>query len=93
MEGKNMFITNCIEELYDETFDSVYGALAGMIRQEPEQAEQRIRGILKNLYIRQGNDWTGRGAIGNAAMDASISAYESILHELTFSKVNSADLN
>jgi len=53
-----------------------------MVTRDPEGAEQAIRGILKGLYIRQGNDWTGRGEIGNAGLDASIAAYECILAEL-----------
>ena len=77
-----MSMTNFIEENYENTFESVHAALAEMVRQEPERAQQTIRGILKGLYIRQGNDWTGRGAIGDAGLEASIAAYECILAEL-----------
>jgi hypothetical protein len=54
-----------------------------MVHKHPDSAEQIIRGFLKSLYIRQGNDWTGRGAIGNAGLDATIAAHESLLVELT----------
>ena len=77
-----MSMTNFIEENYENTFDSVHAALAEMVRKEPERAQLTIRGILKGLYIRQGNDWTGRGAIGDAGLEASIAAYECILAEL-----------
>jgi hypothetical protein len=76
-----MPITTYIEERYDDTFVSVYDSLKDMVRKDPDHAEQYARGILKCLYIRQGNDWTGRGAIGNAGLDASIAAHESILAE------------
>ena len=76
-----MSITTFIEENYDETFESVYAALAEMVRQNPDQARQTIRGILKDLYVRQGLNWTGRGAIGDAGIEASIAAYECILTE------------
>ena len=71
-----------IEEHKDDTFASVHGALIDSIRQYPDQAETQIRGILRNLYINQGLDWTGRGEACNAALEASIAAYECILVEL-----------
>jgi hypothetical protein len=76
-----MSITTYLDKQYEDTFDSVYDSLKEMVRQDPDHAEQYVRGILKSLYIRQGNDWTGRGAIGDAGLGASIAAYESILAE------------
>jgi hypothetical protein len=78
-----MSMTGYIDERYDETFVSVYEELFDMAAKDPEQAEKHIRKTLKSLYIRQGNDWTGRGAIGNAGLDASIAASEAVLAELT----------
>jgi hypothetical protein len=77
-----MSMTGYIDEHYEETFESVYGSLLEMVQRDPVQAERFVRGVLKDLYIRQGNDWTGRGAIGNAGLDASVAAYESVLAEL-----------
>jgi hypothetical protein len=77
-----MSMTTFIEENYDETFNSVHAALADMVRKDPEKARQTIRGILQGMYVRQGNNWTGRGAIGDAGLDASIAAYECILAEV-----------
>ena len=76
-----MSMTKFIKENYDETFESVYAALVEMVRQNPDHSRQTIRGILKDLYVRQGHDWTGRGAIGDAGIEASIAAYECILAE------------
>ncbi len=78
-----MAITTYIEERYDETFESVYTVLIDLARKDPAVACQKIRQTLKSLYIRQGNDWTGRGAIGNAGLDASVAAHEAVLAELT----------
>lgn len=72
-------MTEYIEERYQETFDSVYQSLSEMAAQQPEETLAHIRQTLKSLYIRSGNDWTGRGAIGNAGLDASIAAHESVL--------------
>ena len=72
-------MTEYIDERYQETFDSVYQTLWEMALQQPEETLAHIRQTLKSLYIRSGNDWTGRGAIGNAGLDASIAAHESVL--------------
>ena len=63
------------------TFELVYAALTEMLLKDYDRAKIAIRGILKDLYIRQGNDWTGRDAIGDAGLEASIAAYECILAE------------
>ncbi len=75
-----MPITTFIKENYDETFESVNAALTEVMRLNPDQARQTIRGILQDLCVRQGLDWTG-GAIGDAGIEASIAAYECILAE------------
>lgn len=77
-----MSMTDYIDERYDDTYESIYLSLAEMVRKDRDKAGQYIREILRNMYIRQGNDWTGRGAIGNAGLDASIAAYECILAEM-----------
>ncbi|GFO68613.1 hypothetical protein GMLC_21920 [Geomonas limicola] len=71
-----------LDELYDSTFESVYEALVEMVRKDPRWALQQIRGILKSLYVRQGNDWSGRGVVSDTGIDASIAAHESILADL-----------
>lgn len=77
-----MAMTAYIDERYDDTFDSVYTVLRELAQHNPDQAVHHIRQTLKSLYIRQGNDWTGRGAIGNAGLDASVAAHEAVLAEL-----------
>jgi hypothetical protein len=81
-------MTDYIEERYEDTFSSVYAVLQELAQKDPEQTERHIRQTLKSLYIRQGNDWTGRGAIGNAGLDASVAAHESVLAELAFHSEN-----
>jgi len=53
-----------------------------MVRHDPDHAILTMRGILAGMYVRQGNNWTGRGAIGDAGLNASIAAYECILAEM-----------
>jgi len=71
-----------LNELYDSTFQSVYDALVEMTRKDPIGAMHHIKQVLKGLYVWQGNNWTGRGVVGDASIDASIAAHESILAEL-----------
>jgi hypothetical protein len=75
-----------LDQLYDSTFDSVYEDLAEMAQEDPVWAIQKIRGVLKSLYVRQGNDWAGRGVVGDTGIDASIAAHESMLAELASRK-------
>ena len=84
-------MTTFSDRHYDETFESVHQALVEMVQRDAEQAEPTIRGILKSLYVRQGNDWTGRGEIGNAGLDASIAAYECILAEMYHNSLESRE--
>ncbi len=77
-----MSMIDFIDEHYDDTFAATYGFLVEMHKKNPDEAESQIRRTLKSLYVRQGNDWTGRGAAGNAGVDASIAAHEALLAEL-----------
>ena len=53
--------------------------LTKLAGQNLHQAKKIISGILKSVYVRQGNDWTGRDALGNTEVDASIAAYGCVL--------------
>jgi hypothetical protein len=75
-------MTYYIDQRFDDTRASVYASLESLVRKDPDHAAQHIRQTLNSLYVRQGNDWTGRGAIGNAGLDATVAAHESILAEL-----------
>ena len=71
-----------LEELYDTTFASVHEMLREQARRNPERVAHQIRQVLKTLYVQQGNDWAGRGVVGDTSIDASIAAHESILADL-----------
>jgi hypothetical protein len=78
-----MSMIDFIDEHYDDTFASTYRFLEEMARTKPDEAQGHIRRTLRSLYVRQGNDWTGRGAAGNAGVDATIAAHEAFLAELS----------
>jgi len=77
-----MSVTNYLERHYESTFESVYEALAEMARRNPKKAQHHIGQVLKSLYVLQGNDWSGRGIVGDTGIAASIAAHESMLAEL-----------
>ena len=81
-----MSMIDFIDEHYDDTFAATYRLLEEMVRTKPDEAQAHIRRTLTSLYVRQGNDWTGRGAAGNAGMDATIAAHEAFLAELNSSR-------
>lgn len=80
-----MAMADYLDQRYDDTFEAVFEGLSEMARHMPDQAVLHIRQTLKSLYVRQGNDWTGRGAIGNAGLDASVAAHEAVLAQLVAS--------
>ncbi len=47
---------------------------------DPSCTLASLEGVLKNLYIHEGNNWDGRGAIQSVTMSATIAAYEQFIH-------------
>jgi hypothetical protein len=68
-----------IESHYQETFDTVYATAMDLIDKDKERGLAQIRGLLRSLYVRQGNDIDGRGHFGDSDLAATIAAYELVL--------------
>lgn len=68
-----------IESHYKETFDTVYADAMALIEKDKGQGIAQIRGLLRSLYVRQGNDIDGRGHFGDSDLAATIAAYELVL--------------
>jgi hypothetical protein len=49
--------------------------------EDPEGLREQLERELRSLYVRQGNDWTGRGEIGDARLEATIAVLEAIRAE------------
>ena len=71
-----------IESHYKETFDTTYATAMDLIDKDKEKGIDQIRGLLRSLYVRQGNDIDGRGHFGDSDMNATIAAYELVLATL-----------
>ncbi|HIJ96339.1 MAG TPA: hypothetical protein HPP94_11500 [Desulfuromonadales bacterium] len=78
-----MTVHHCVEQRYEDAYESIHAALIEQVRQNPAEAARTIRKTLTSLYVRQGNDWTGRGDIGNAGINATIAAHECVLAEVS----------
>jgi hypothetical protein len=75
--------TEWIDEKYSQVFDEELLGLERRKEQDPSYSLSDAVGILKNLYIMDGNDWTGRGFVGDTTMSATIAAYEHFIAEET----------
>jgi len=64
---------------YKETFDEETRGLERRRQSDPNCKVEDIEAILKSLYIMDGADHDGRGAVGDIILAASISAYEKFI--------------
>jgi len=64
---------------YNETFAEELRGLERRRAADPRCTIADIEGTLKHLYIMDGADWGGRGGVQDAAMAATIAAYEHFL--------------
>lgn len=71
-----MHMKKIIEAHYRESFDSAYAFAMTLMEMDKEQGVAQIRGTLRSLYVRQGNDIDGRGHFGDSDIEATIAAYE-----------------
>ncbi len=69
------------EKIYDDTFNNVCKEIGLRKQNDPKFTKEELEGVLRSLYVDQGNDWDGRGEIRDIINDATISACELVLAE------------
>ncbi|MFO7765392.1 MAG: hypothetical protein R6V33_03050 [Pelovirga sp.] len=57
------------------------GFFAEQLDDNPAGLLEQLEPELRSLYVRQGNDWTGRGEIGDARLDATVAVLEAVRAE------------
>jgi hypothetical protein len=67
------------DELYDSTFTAALASLEASMRRN-KRALEEAKGILRHLYVKEGNDQGGRGEREDTILRAEISAYEAFVH-------------
>lgn len=72
---------NFMEQRSADVVDNTLDFFAGRIQQEPAEVLRQAESELKTLYTRYGNDWTGRGYVGDMEQEASIAALEAVRAE------------
>ncbi len=74
-----MIMDDIIDAYYSEAFEAALSFATSLVERERERGIFEIRGILRDLYFRQGDDWCGRGDFCDADISATIAAYEQVL--------------
>ncbi|MGL4981503.1 MAG: hypothetical protein ACRC4W_01360 [Treponemataceae bacterium] len=67
---------NWQEEKYRHVYEQELRGLCRRRDHDKNLCVKEIEGILKNLYISEGNDQEGRGAVGDIVCSATIAAHE-----------------
>lgn len=69
-----------LQQVYDDAFTNAYEHFL-LRKQDGGLTKQGLQGLLDSLYIRQGNNWDGRGQAKDMAQSAMIAAAELVLTE------------
>lgn len=87
--AKNQYIqptmsesTELFEHRYKQVYEEEIRGLERRCAHDPSCDAAELRGVLKALYVREGNDIEGRGQLQDAALSATIAAYEHFIAEL-----------
>jgi hypothetical protein len=73
--------TAWIDEKYRKEYEEELTGLERRRKNDPSCTIEAVTGILKNLYIMDGNDWCGRGPVQDTSLQATIAAYEHFISE------------
>jgi hypothetical protein len=69
------------DKKYAEVLESEYKGLERRRELERGLEKASIERQLKDLYVQEGNDWLGRGELGDIVLTATIAAYERFVHD------------
>ncbi len=67
------------DRAYEETIEAVLSALETRRRADPAFSLGDAEGVLRHLYVREGNDDGSRGMLRDAVLAATIAAYEQFI--------------
>lgn len=69
------------DETYSRVFEEEVRGLERRRLNDPRLTIDTLRQMLRDLYIRDGNNWEGRGAVADIVSAATIAAYEYFIAE------------
>lgn len=65
-----------LQKVYDDAFDEAFGYFSSRRQWDAEFTKTYLEGLLESLYVRQGNNWDGRGQAKDMAQSGMIAAAE-----------------
>ena len=74
------------DQQYVEVFDGTLNGLGHRRSADPAFSIADAENQLAHLYVLDGNDWLGRGALGDIISEATIAAYELFIEEWKIEK-------
>lgn len=74
-----MSSTEWIESKYDETYAETLSSLRRRRSDDPDFTLDDAKGVLRHLYVNDGNNWIGRGELQDTILQATIDAYEAFI--------------
>ncbi|MBN2644993.1 MAG: hypothetical protein JXR59_05910 [Desulfuromonadaceae bacterium] len=66
---------------HDEIVENLFLFFRDQLERDPHATLKQVEQELNALYIRYGNDWTGRGIIGDNTQQATIAGLEAVRAE------------
>jgi len=70
------------EDRYNSVFESTCNTLERRLQHEQDFTVEQVESMLQALYIREGNDWTGRGITADITLSATIAAHQHVLVQM-----------
>ncbi len=68
-----------LQEIYDDSFDNAFSYYILRRREDPDFTKESLQGLMESLYVRQGNNWDGRGQAKEMSLSGMIAAGELVL--------------
>ena len=70
-----------LQQAFDDSFDDAYEYFLYRKQNDREFSRDFLQGLLESLYVRQGNNWDGRGQAKDLAQSGMIAAAEMVLQQ------------
>ncbi len=80
-EEMDVTTDNWQKQTYERAFHETCVQIEMRRGSDPSFTREALRGMLESAYVDEGNDWQGRGALGDTILSATIAAYEHVLAE------------
>ena len=68
-----------LQEIFDDSYDNALAYFTLRRREDPAFDRAFLQGLLESLYVRQGNNWDGRGQAKDMSLSGMIAAAELVL--------------